>query len=401
MTLERKGVLARRVFLLVASGAISSAALAVLASGQLALLSAEVLSAVLRLIPLQILAVTVAKFGGDSLAFAIASGQPMQGLAHWHRILRLCLPLGVVTSFVLFGMANFDWPTIIAAVVSVIADMIAVQLMADLNARHRMGLIAMASVLNYPLFIALLFIADAFGSSQSLAVVISLFATSSLARLGWCAYWYSTISRNLTFISPPVNTVLAVQQCLNVCIYRGDQMLVGALGLGVVGGSAQLEAFFLFMVRFPELVSAAVSTLGPVYLPAVYSSSNREWAASVRKWGPLYVAIVLSILTWAAAAFSLLGVHAEVTNLANVLPFALGATLSMPVFALSYSMMRAGQLRRLVAVLTLGVGIGGVLASVATATYVPQVLFWIVPVQLGAVVLIGAIVPWRAMTPAW
>lgn len=401
MAPENIGVLARRAILLVTSGAISSAALAVLASGRLELLSPEVLSVFLRLIPLQVLAVTVAKFGGDSLAFAIASGQPTQALAQWDRILRHCLPLGIVVSLVLFGLASFDWPTIIAATVSVFADMVAVQLMADLNARNRMGLTAVASVLNYPMFIVLLFIADAFGSRQSLAVVISLFATSSVARLGWCVYWYSTISRNLTLVRPPVNAMLALQQCLNVCAYRGDQMLVGALGLGVVGGSVQLEAFFLFMVRFPELVSSAVSTLGPVYLPAVYSRSNREWAASVRRWGPIYLAIALATLACAAAAFSLLGVHGELTNLPNVLPFAIGATLSMPVFALSYSMMRAGQLCRLVTVLALAVGIGGLLAGVAAATYVPQVLFWIVPVQLGVVVLIGAVVPWRATTRAW
>jgi hypothetical protein len=389
-----------RAGLLAGSGLLSSLALAAFASGRLDLVAAQTTSSVLRAISLQVLAVTIGKWGGDSLAFAIASGNPEIGLNLWRRVARRCVPAGMPVAIILFAVGGLSRECVFALAVSVAADMVAIQAAADLNARGRFGITAGAALLNYPLFVVCVALASRNGVVLDLAGVLWLFSGTSIARLLWCVRFYQKY-RPATLVDSSVELLLAGQQCLNVCVYRADQLIVGALGLVRFGGGALSEAFFLFLVRFPELVSSGVTALGPAYLPRVYAASAQRWSDSLRSRGPAYALVTTPIMIGGIVVFSRLAPGWSVSTFWDVLPFACSGVLSAPVYALSYSMIRAGALRALVRLLGSAIVLGAAIAAIAMLLEIPRVLYWTVPAQLLAVALGGAFVNWRATGTGW
>lgn len=383
--------LLRALWLLI-TGAISALALVLLASGRLNALDTAVSAKLLRVIPLQSLLVTIAKLGGDSLAYAVGTASRDVGLALWGRFFRKSVPLAVLTCAVVIPCAGLSVVVAMAICAAVLLDVAAVQMSADLNARGKSGISALATLLNYPLMVAVLWLVGLGELSVSFNGAVTAFVASSGCRFGWCAWWFRR-RRGVALVQSDADSAIAVQQVLNYCVYRADQLWVGMGGLALFGGSMALEGLFLFLVRFPDIAFSGVSAAGQVFLPTVYSADRSAWRRSVSRTWALYVICVMPLALAVMTAFLMTRPGSE-SHWLRAFPFVCAATVCGPVIALTYSMVRAKEIVALNHCLIAALIFGMVVAGIAWATGNTLLLFWVVPIQLVVVVAAGCIIDW-------
>jgi hypothetical protein len=366
---------------LLASGAISAGVLALLVSHRTNWLNPATAAFLLLFVQWQTLSLTVSKCGMEVAVFATVSREP--DLAYgFRRVLILpTLPLaiccGIAAAFV-FGLVAS-----VALVVSVLMDTYAVLGISEFNGRGNHAAAAMANILNYPLFFAVLGGA-ALVTEPGELIVLMAFVLSSAARAVWVRS-RRTESPATRPAVPAAGAPIALQQAGNYVLFRGDQLV---LALPFVSRLSPDAAVFLpaylFLAKLPELAAGVLNAVGLVVFPRLVRSGAKRLAA--------FTAVVdIGILL--GAFFYVKLWSGPVFPTALLVPFLVHAALVLPVNALTYRMMSegfvGGLLRNLGAALVPGIAL---FLLVLTSARLP-LLAWIVPVQLATFIACGCILP--------
>lgn len=372
---------------LLSSGVVSALGLVAILSNRIPLLSSGTAVSLVLFVQWQLMGLTIAKVGIDQVVFACITENPRVRPPVWDYLRSRTIPISLVYGV---AMAWVFSPTIaIFCLASIVLDTSSSILTSDLNARERFFDVAVANLLNYPVFFGGVYLFASLGwATQS--KLFALFVGSSALRLVW-VHHRSRAFRGLPSRPMTPSWSVGLQQALNLALFRADQILLAV----TIGGAVLLETttdemrHYLYLARYPELVSSVAVTVGPVVLPKLYVSDGRPW----REWYRVLAdrAPLLAAFIFAVTVPSLIFVRfwAGDGDALSSVPFLVGALLVLPANVLTYSMLRREQLRSLIHCLVLAVFVG---LSVVTFAWAHQSLIHLsllIPVQLATFVTAG------------
>jgi hypothetical protein len=345
---------------LLGSGAVSAVGMMLLARGLLPGVSARTAAPIVILVQWQLFALTCAKLGIDQLVFAKVSRHPNLRISLERHLYSRALPISVLCGIALFRL--FPAAAAVLIALSAVLDVYAVAKMSELGAKRHFHAVSLANLLNYPVFLGLLALWHRV-TLPSTVTAAALFAISSLTRFVYVFAVSQRTERGAVLGRISASPAMGMQQALNFLQFRGDQLILPLFAAGSMnarGVVASLPAY-VFLARFPELVSAVLVTLAPLYLPTAYSRLRANAPARSRTLELGALMVVGSGLVVFVSALVL----APRVPLSLCLAFAISASLALPANYITYALLREDLLQVLIGRLLVAVLAGACLVGVA------------------------------------
>lgn len=364
---------AANAVLLVAPTILTAAGLYWMSSGRARGISVDSSVAFLLFVPWQTLGLTIVKCGVDSWILSSAGEWRGRSLSLGSLVLRIYLPLTIAVGLMLF----LRLPLLACAVaaVSSLVDAVATLLATEMAAHGRIRSSGATTLLKYPLFFVLVFGIGEF-EPVGFGVLLQLFLLTSVLRLG-ALLLLRPASREAGERRP--NTmILGVQQVLNYGLFKNDQLATGILNRS----SSATDALFVYLVRFPELVSAVVNATGPMTYPHVYKARSKTRLFGVP--GDRRTLAVAMLIVGAAAIYGATAATSVAQGLWPLLPaVTLHAILVFPVNYRTYVLLRQRRDRDLVSGLLKANVLGVIVIALAAIFFlrIPPAVLWIIPIQ--------------------
>lgn len=375
------------------AGFVSALSIFWIASNRIAEIPPHLSASALLAIQWHAVGLTLAKFGIDYAVFTIVSRNARVGFRPRTALAFPILP--VVAGFFAFSLALFDAPVAALLAVAVFLDTLTTILAAELNARRRFLESAAGNLLNYPLFLALWYLA-AQRTAPTLGQAVLLFCVSSAVRYAWVAWRASIGQRDASAFDLTVKGWIGAQGALNHFAFRSDQITLALLlflGVDWVAGSADLSAY-VFLSRLPELATGILVLTGTVLFP------NRHLAPGIdtgnRAVLGYYAVLAAAILALAAvaAAVALPLFVGKAPTPSWVVPFILQIPLVLLANLVTYSMQSQGHLPGLLRNLLVGSLAGMAVIAAAAMNQSLLLVAWVVPAQLSVFVALGLFAGW-------
>lgn len=361
----------------VGTGLISALCISLMTAGWVSAIERGTAAQLGVFIAVQVLGVTVAKFGLDSFVFAKASADPSIYLFDLRPSLgALVAPATLVVAGVAF-VASGEVAQGSVFLASVLTDAYSAIRIAELTARRRFVLVAIGNLAKYPLYFILVFAGAAimvptYESLLYLFAIVSVFRSGVLALL--------TRASPLETLPAFGAGLLAVQQALNYLLFRIDQVGVPLLSSAVSDLRGDSLSEFVFLVKFAEISSYFATAVGSLVFPSL-----------LLRWGSAHPhrrieRLLANVLLWLLLQGLLL---AYVWILwpgeppgAYLLPIGVAAALSLEVNFRTFHWLRENRLVELVSALGSSVVIGLGIAVLAMGTESMLLVYWIVPAQM-------------------
>ncbi len=384
---------AKSIITLLGSGVFATIGLVLIASNRWSILSAEDVVFILLFFQWQVWGLTICKMGTDQTVFALVTSKPgcTLGLGRFMALRSIPLVLG----FTLLMAVVFNGLVAAIAGLSILLDVAASIMSSELNAHQKFRITATANLLNYPLFFLLLLVFS-FWMSLDRNLTLLLFLSSSIIRFVWLAGFHRKTRGNEVIVSQIV-LEMGLQQAMNYLLFRFDLIIISvSLKLGEMGMSDHIANQYLYLAKYPELISKAVMYAGFVLFPVLFIQKPiRRKIQKVRINRQL---LVLAGYCLAVLAGSMLYIflwnQPEELNRSWIIPFAVHGLFVMPVNLLTYSMLRQGHIRRINRNLVISLTLAALLTVGMFFTRSTTLLLWLVPVQLGIFTLQGLFCSW-------
>ena len=381
-------VTARNVLSLLSSGAISTVCLVLMTSQRVQIVSAADSTFVTLFMQWQMLTLTVAKVGLDSVVFAVMSGLPERRTSVRRVWFRIVLPLAAGVA--LLTVHAFGWAGATVCGLSAVVDAWSAAQIAWRGAREQYRAVMLANLFNYPLFFLSVFVFSASGW-QGPTMILACFLGTSIARAGYLA----SLARDGVPVEIRINAEIAGQQALNYVMFKSDQLLLGVVGASMLMATDVGLRQFLFLCRFPELVSSVAVALGVIFLPRLLVNQPGSLKAVAKSWGLTPRRVSLGLIALGAAFGTFLAFwRGPLVAWWMLPPFALSAALVVPANTMTYSMLRGGHARALLRNLVVSLCLGAICLGTAILEESFVALAWSVPVQLLTFIVMCAKLPW-------
>lgn len=363
----------------IGTGLVGAVCIALMTSGRVAFVPADVAARLAIFIAFQVLGVTIVKAGLDSYVFAQAA--LAQGSALYN--LRPIFKTTVLRIWIIFFIGSyFVLGTLLWAVIcsfSVLCDVYAAVRTAEFTAKKQFRIVSVANLLKYPLYFLLLFIAGPFfivGYDD----LLYLFLFISLLR-SVVLYLFSA---RLTFQLVPACSfgLLGAQQVFNYLLFRLDQVSMPLLSKSMPVLDSTVLSNFVYLTKYPELVSYFAAALGSIVFPKLLGRWYSNSGNYIKERFLINIGIIfLCGLGFLIYSFVLRG---RIDNGYAFLPLVLAASLSFEVNFVTFRMLSANLLKNLLIALGIGVLFGAVVAVFAQISQAILLIYWIVPVQMAA-----------------
>lgn len=374
---------------LLGSSVISAIGFVVIASRRWAVFDTELAVFIILFVQWQTLGLTIAKTGIEQVVFAVVTGDDSRYFDPRDYLFRTAMPLALLFSIAV-GVVFTPW-TALVAFATIVLDTYSLIVMADLNARKRFGITALSNLLNYPLFFVAIFGINCFRPLDRTSV-LAVFLLSSVVRWLWMAR-NRTVAVNLQRSSSSISVGMGTQQALNYLMFRSDQILLALMGLRESRPAD--VGLYLFLAKFPELVSGVVVVAGAVYFPGMYlrypftlrelMRGSAQGVAVLGCYGAsLVAALAVYTLLWNGPAFPRF----------LLVPFLVHGFCVIMANNITYSTLRQGYLRALLRNLSAAVVAGCLLAAYVQFDASLAAVAWIVPVQLMTFILLSVFLEW-------
>lgn len=344
-------------------------------------------------IGIQNLAVTIVKWGADQIVFAAVSAEPhirpdLRALTK-----RTIMPAAALTALLLSFF--YDVRFLAAAIVCAVVDSLSVVRLGELNAKKRFGRSAVAALLNYPLFFLLVIFTGCLRPLSYVDVVI-FFTLSSLIR--FAALLEKRVPGG-TRVAIQVPLIMGAQQLLNLLLFRSDSLLIGGhflLASSQVPGAISVETSraLLYLTRFSELISAAVSLAGVYFFPRIPIEPGATFAQLRSKKGILVVTAASATIWLLLLCYMGLWNGEFQIPLLWLLATGIQAHFIFPANLLTFSMLRGGNVSTLCRNLLFVCAIGLSLCAFALYSGNPYLFPLVVNLQLALFMLLGTFGSW-------
>lgn len=361
----------------IGTGLVGAVCIALMTSGKVSFVSADAAARLAIFIACQVLGVTIVKAGLDSYVFARAASEQAGALYDLQPILRTTLfrvwvAFSIGSYFVFLGGGGA-----VICSLSVLCDVYASVRTAEFTARKQFGIVAVANLTKYPLYFLLLFIVGshfAIGYNDLLNLFLFVSMLRSLVLFVFSARFTLQLLPAYSF------GLLGAQQVFNYLLFRLDQVSIPLLSRSIPLDSTGISNF-VFLTKYPELVSYFAAALGSIVFPKLISrwgpnghdSQRERWATNIG----LFFLCGFGLLVYVMA------LHDDGLNIGYVfVPLVLAACLSFEVNFVTFQMLAANSFKRLLSGVGIGVFFGVVVAIFSAVAKSIILIYWIVPVQM-------------------
>lgn len=367
----------------IGTGLVGAVCIALMTSGRISFVPADAAARLAIFIAFQVLGVTIVKAGLDSYVFARAASEQAGALYDLRPILKIpLLPVWVAFSIGGFFVLG-SWLGTVICSVSVLCDVYAAVRTAEFTARKQFRVVAVANLAKYPLYFLLLFIVGPF-LTVGYDDLLYLFLFTSIFR----SLVLFVVSTRFTFKSLPVYSfgLLGAQQVLNYLLFRLDQVSIPFLSKSMPALDSTGLSNFVFLTKYPELVSYFAAALGSIVFPKLLGRWSSSCHDSRRE--RFLINIGLLFLCGCGLLIYVMVLHAGFVSGFILVPLVLAAGLSFEVNFVTFRLLAANSFRHLLAGLGIGVFFGIVTAFFAEIAQSTIIIYWIVPVQMVTVLMV-------------
>ncbi len=358
------------ITLLLIPGGVTALGLAWLGSGRLSGVDRKATVEFLLFFPWQTLGLTLAKCGHDS--WVLSRGMEWKGrhIRLMPFVIRRVLPLASIISIVL--LLHFPVFDAVIALVTIAVDTVSVVVANEMYAHGRIRAAAIGQFFRYPLFVVLFVIAS-FTCGVGKNLLFVLFMISAISRL--CCLLVLRGRSEMVFDEQYPGGQMAVQQLLNYGLFKNDQLAMALVGSSTV----EQGRIFVYLARFPELVSAVVVALAPMFFPKIYSTQAKGHTREII----IFLLIVASVIIVGAFGFGRFSPAGMVTDFSPFAAIAIHGLLVGPVNFKTYELLRSKNESFLMAALVRSnlFGIGLIAVATLGSVRLSSNVLWVVPAQ--------------------
>lgn len=374
---------------LLGSSVISAVGFIIIASNRLISFDSASAVSLILFVQWQTLGLTIAKLGIEQVVFAMVSENNRSFLDPAKFVFRKALPLAAFFSLIVLYIFSL-WAACVTFL-TILLDTWSLIIVADMNARQRFKTTALSNLFNYPLFFFIIFTVNYLGTLTT-TLTLAIFLLTSFLR--WLWLWCNkTVRPEMQEVVCTANVQMGLQQTLNYILFRADQILLAVLGLKLQ--SAANASIYVFLAKFPELVSGVMVVVGTVIFPRVYLKypfDRQTLVGTIKSFSGFicaYVAVVslaffVYLLIWKGGALSFY----------LTIPFLLHALCVILVNNITYSALRQGYLQKLLTNLSWAVLAGGALFLLLQTRFSISALPWLVPLQLLLFITLSLTLDW-------
>lgn len=337
----------------------------------------------------QTLGLTIAKSGIEQVVFALVTENDRAYLNPATYVFKKALPLAGLFSLVVLFVFS-PWAACVAFC-TILLDTWSLIMMADLNARQKFSTTSLSNLFNYPLFFAVIFTVNHFGRLNT-PVTLSVFLATSFLRWLWLRSNWS-IREDMHEVECTAHVQMGIQQVLNYLLFRADQIVLAILGLKMQQNGS--VAMYLFLAKFPELVSGILVVAGTVIFPRIYIRypfDRQMLLPTVWRFSGI-IAAYAAALSIALFAYLFLWYGEKVPPYLAV-PFLIHSLCIILVNNITYSALRQGYLQRLLTNLTWSLLAGVVSMTLLRSDAAVGILAWLVPTQLLVFIILSLSFSW-------
>lgn len=362
---------------LLGSSVISALGFVIIASNRFVEIESATAVFIILFVQWQTLGLTIAKTGIEQVVFAVVTENEAAYLNPAKYVFSKAVPLSAIFSVAVFFVFT-HWAAFVAFC-TIILDTYSLIITADLNARKKFSITSLSNLLNYPLFFVLLFSINFYGN-LSINVTLSIFLLSSVMRFVWLKC-NQIVPLHMTEVCCNVNFSMGIQQGLNYLMFRADQVVLAVLGVTV-----QLKndiAMYVFLAKFPELLSGILVIAGTVLFPRYYIKYPFD-QKMIFSWLRNKISVILVYISMLALALYMYTYlwSGRMFPFYLMIPFVVHSLCIIVANNITYSSLRQGYLRRLLSNLAISLVAGLSLTLLACLKFTIIYLAWIVPLQL-------------------
>lgn len=372
------------------SGVVSAVGFMLISSQRWTLIDQRLAAFIILFVQWQTLGLTISKIGIENVVFAVVSSDRNKYFPPRQFVINKVLPLAGLYSL-LVGFVFSPYAAIVSFS-SIVLDASSLIIMADLNARGSYRITSISNLLNYPVFF-LIMVSLHYVGELNLNLALVAFLSSSLLRWLWLAK-KKFIPASRQEVTCAVNLGMGIQQVLNYLLFRSDQLIISfflltTFAVGDIG-------VYVYMAKFPEIISSAMVVAGTVYFPKMYIQYPFSGATIFQQMKKYR----LYILTYGLLLVVVITMYRKFWNgspipVYVIIPFLLHALLVIFTNNVTYSMLRQEYLSRLLLNLIFSIAVG-VLYFVFTLIKGIDIyaLAWVVPIQLISFLILSLYTKW-------
>ncbi len=366
------------IFKLLGSGLFTTIGFVILASGRIYTIEDDISLFVLIFVQFQMIGLTISKFGIDNLIYANYISDNNYKIDPVEYIKKFGIYL--ILLFCIISYFTFNLQSSIFLFFLLIFDTFSILSLIQISARGNYNSSLISNFLSYPLFFLLFF---------GISFLYSLTKTQILFLLVLCSILRAISSfYNFKFIIQPNSTLnfnykIGFQQILNYVIFKTDQII---FSFGVISALAfnyndlDLKKF-IFLSKFPEIVSGVMVSLAVLYTPHLYINSKEKYLYIISKYK---ISILLATLLASLGMFfySFLWKGDDIISVYLLLPYLVHVLLIIVVNMITVGFLMDQKINNLIKNLIFSITIGLVTLLIVVLFKITNGILWAIPIQL-------------------
>lgn len=366
------------IFKLLGSGLFTTIGFVILASGRIYTIEDDISLFVLIFIQFQMIGLTISKFGIDNLIYANYISDNNYKIDPVVYIKKFGIYL--ILLFCIISYFTFNLQSAIFLFFLLIFDTFSVLSLIQISARGNYNATLFSNFLSYPLFF-LLFFGINFYYSLTKTQILFLLVLCSILRATSSSY-------NFKFINQPnslliFNYKIGLQQILNYVIFKTDQII---FSLGVISASVfnyndlDLKKF-IFLSKFPEIVSGVMVSLAVLYTPYFYINSKEKYLYLISKYKN-FIPLAISLAFLGIFFYSFLWKGDDIISVYLLLPYLIHVFLIIIVNMITVGFLKDQKINNLIKNLIISITTGLVTLLIVVLFKLANGLLWAIPIQL-------------------
>ncbi|WP_428223300.1 hypothetical protein [Flavobacterium sp.] len=364
---------------LLSSGLITSIGFVVLSSGRLEFVNSDIVLEILIFTQYLMIGLTVCKFGVDNLLYVNFLVDETKKYSPFNYIKKNGLYLILIFSLIIYFIEK-DLVNSILVFLCLLLDVMSILIIVQLGARKFFGQVFIGNFLSYPLFFVSFLILGFFFNFNKIAFVL-LFLSCATLRFLVVGKFYRDI--NAVEMNPKFEFKLGFQQLLNYVLFKSDQILfsLGTLSMIWFGYNKNELQKYMFLSRFPELISGVLVSLVFLYGSKMTITNKNDFVELIKKYKLSLIGYIFLLLFF-FLAYTLFWKGDSFISIGEFLPYLLISILIFFVNMVTLGFLKHEKINKLNFNLSISIFLAVLFQFFLLFISVKSSLLWITPMQM-------------------
>lgn len=364
-------------FLLLLPGVLTSLLIVFISSGRWMFLSRELATWLIQLIQLQMLGITICKFGADQIGFAFLQNNAESGIEVKNLYIKRTIPLAIIFSVVIFYFTDFI--TAICLLASILFEVFNVITIVEHSALKNFNKVSLQQMFGYPLLLGLVLLASIVFKINKNEIAILLPVVTFIKFL---------VSKNnryhfKKYLPTLIHLGVPIQQISNFFLFKFDQVLLSTILLkfALFSDSNYNIDEYVYLTKYPELVTGVLTGLWSLYINEFSIDFTHSINSFFKKHITFLVLLVIGIFAVGIIHYSI-----GILTIKNIQLFYfacfINCLLILPVNLITFHLMKYNKIKSInkLSVVSLFVGVFILVISILNKWSIG--ILFIVPIQL-------------------